>query len=437
MMIEGFWRKPLHAVAGLVVAVLVAAGAHSSPPVLDPAAATAMFAEAEAVSERDGGALWGMALYGPMIFVDRASRKIIANRPDPEGRLHAEGGVWVGTLPPDYLPANTAIDWQGQRWTMLEWPIWGDAQARARLFAHEMFHRIQPRLHLLMTDKANPHLDTLEGRVWLQLEWRALAVAMTSSGQAQVQAIRDALAFRAHRLALFAGAADGERAMELNEGLAEYTGVGIAAVDALSARRYAAQKLLAASDPTFVRSFPYVSGPAYGLLLDQRAPGWRHRLAATSDLAGMLAASLPRGPAANAPGRAENYGAAALRLSEERRATEAEAVRAQYRAKLIDGAVLMLPNLGHRFRVSFNPSGLVPMGDAGTVYPTMQVSDEWGSLNAREGVLMAGNWSRVTVTAPADPSGMHIAGAGWSLDLAPGWRLVPGERPGSFTVHKD
>ncbi len=435
-MIKAFWRKYFHATIGFCIALVLTSAAHSAP-LLEPAAAKAMFAEAKAVSGKDGGATWGKTLYGPMFFVDPGTRTMIANQPDAAGLLKLEDGVYAGKMPADMLSANTAFEWQGTRWTMLEWPVWGDDAGRARLLAHEMFHRIQPQLGLLMTDKANPHLDTLEGRVWLQLEWRALAAALTSSGKARETAIRDALAFRAHRAALFAGSAESERVMELNEGIAEYTGVHVASADAASARQYAAGKLLTGYEKTFVRSFPYTSGPAYGLLLDDLAPGWRLKLTNVSDLPAMLAAALPKGAAGDAVTRAKVYGEAEVRRSETERAAKADAVKAMFRAKLADGPVLMLPNLGQHFRVSFDPRDLVPLGEAGTVYPTMQVSDDWGTLVAKDGTLMSSDWQHVFVTAPTDSKSSHVVGAGWTLDLAPGWKLVPGTKLGRFTVKKE
>lgn len=429
--------KALQIAFGVCVAMMLAQSAYCAPPKLDAASASTLFAEAKTVSDKDGGALWGVKLYGPMMLVDSDTKQIVANEPDGQGLLHAEGGVYVGTLPKDVLPANTAFDWQGKRWTMLEWPVWGDSQARARLLAHEMFHRIQPGLHLLLNDAANPHLDTLEGRLWLQLEWRALAAALTASGRAREIAIRDALAFRAHRAALFAGSSESERVMEINEGIAEYTGVKIGAVDADSARWIAAQKLIAPAEKTWVRSFPYTSGPAYGLLLDALSPGWQKTVTDHSDLARLLAATQPKAAKIDVAARAKLYGEAELRVVEGERAAAAEKVKAQFRALLVDGAVLVLPNLGQHFRVSFDPRELVPLDEAGTVYPTMQVSDDWGSLVAKEGTLMAPDWQRIAVSAPADPQGSHVKGAGWTLDLAPGWTLVPSGKPGSFTVKKN
>ena len=93
---------------------------------------------------------------------------------------------------------------------------------------HELFHRIQPELGLITAGgparAGDAHLDTLEGRVWLRLEWRALARALCQSGEDRKRAVSDALAFRLTRRSQFANAAENERVEEIREGLAQYTG---------------------------------------------------------------------------------------------------------------------------------------------------------------------------------------------------------------------
>jgi len=74
-----------------------------------------------------------------------------------------------------------------------------DADLRQQLPGHALFHRIQPELGFMTEDGFNEHLDTLEGRVWIQLEWRALRRAVESSGSDRAEAIADALAFRRER----------------------------------------------------------------------------------------------------------------------------------------------------------------------------------------------------------------------------------------------
>jgi hypothetical protein len=420
--------------------IFICTSASAAPPAtppIDMAQAKAAFAEAEAVSDKEAGHLWGKKLYGSLFFVDPETRAVVANEPDPGAVLHASNGFYVGTLPQEIIVSNAPTEWQGKRWTMLMWPtIPTDAIDRRIVFAHELFHRIQPQLGLVAPDSPNLQLDTPEGRLWLQLEWRALAAALVEQGPAQTQAIRDALAFRSHRHELFAGSAKTEASLEIAEGIPEYTGTLAGEPDRDSARWRTIGKLTAPDQSiTFVRSFAYTSGPPYGLLLDQRLPGWRTKLSVQSDLSVLLASTLPPHVAVSAEARAPLYGAAAIHIAEAERAQKAEAAKARYRARLVEGPTLLLPG-GRKFAFSFNPSALVSLGDANTVYPTFHATAEWGTLDVTDGVLVPTDFSRATVEAPQETQGPHLKGPGWTLELADGWSVVPGVKAGSYTLTK-
>jgi hypothetical protein len=70
------------------------------------------------------------------------------------------------------------------------------------------------------------------------------------------------------------------------------------------------------------------------------------------------------------------------------------------------------------------------------VFPTSQVSDAWGALDVQQGALLASDRHSFRIAAPASVSGSHVMGPGWTLDLAAGWRVVPTEKAGSFTLQK-
>ncbi|HEX3682369.1 MAG TPA: hypothetical protein VHU83_07485 [Bryobacteraceae bacterium] len=402
---------------------LSAAEGPAAAQTIDPVEARAAFVEAKQLSDKEGGRLWGRPLYGPMLFVSSDSRTLVANEADRNGILHEEDGVWVGTLPPEVVPANTAVHWAGKHWTMVEWPLPEHSLPRRRLLAHELYHRLQDDLHLPGNNPQNPQLDTLEGRYWLQLEWRALAAALITTDAAQTEAIRDALCFRMHRHRLFAGSAESERLLELNEGLAEYTGYIASAPDIASAHWRIEDDLVSPQAMTFVRSFAYSSGPAYGMLLDDRQPAWRTKLTAQSDLGQLLLAAVGGLALPDAQQRALVYGGEALRISETERAKETEAQQARYRKLFVDGPTLKLTDAGN-FNFSFDPNTVVPLPGAGNVNPIMEVTDAWGALKAHQGALLAADMKSVTVSAPTEIRGSHITGVGWELELAPGWRVA-------------
>jgi hypothetical protein len=410
------------------------------PPAIDLQQAASAFREAEQLSERDGGKLWGVSLAGPMLFVDRQTRQVVASTADKEGQLRAEGGVFVGKLPPSIPAANNKLDWAGVSWTMVLWPLPRDATARGTLLMHESWHRIQDRLGLPATNPGNQHLDSLEGRLWLQLEWRALAAALAGSGEGRRAAVADALAFRSYRRSLFKEAAVEERSLEMHEGLAEYTGVKLCGQPERELFHYAIKALERAPQErtTFVRSFAYVSGPAYGLLLDDAGQGWRKELKPTHDLGELLRAALklelPAVVRASVEERAERYEFAKLQAAERKRDEARQQRLADARARLVDGPVLLLPL--QKMQFSFDPNEVLPLGELGTVYPTMKLSDEWGVLTVTRGGLITANFQQARVPAPSKRDEKPVKGDGWELQLKDGWGLFPASRSGDYELRR-
>lgn len=406
----------------------------------DHASALHVFETADTLCERDDGALWGQSLCGPILIVDPADRVAIANQQDPGGVLVEKDGVFTGTLPPTAVLANTRVEWSGTQWTQLLWPVPFEPALLRVLLAHEMFHRIQPGLGLARDEAGNRHLDTLEGRYLLQLEWRALARAlMADDVDARRGRIVDALAFRHERRRLSGDAAADEAALEINEGIPEYTGVRIGLTRDEERRAYAVYSLARFLDsPSFVRSFAYASGPAYGLLLDDADPAWRGKLGSDADLGALLATALRIDAAvpADLDARKRRYdGDASLRTAEETRERARKARVAAWHATLVDGPVLVLPLDQTSFQ--FNPQTLAALDDIGTVYPTLRLGDSWGELVVVDGgaALVHADRKHATVALPHD--GDPLAGEGWTLTLKPGWRIVPGEREGDATLRRD
>ncbi len=426
-------RIALILVGTVGLSALIAGGADAQTPPIDIAQAKKVFADAQAASDKDGGRLWGERLYGKILLVDPQTNFTVSNEPDAQGVLHASDGVYVGTMPKDVIISNAPTEWEGACWTMLVWFTIPDKRIDIGItFAHEMFHRIQPGLHLMADDMPCLHLDTVEGRVWMQLEWRALAAALIETGPAQITAIRDALAFRHYRQSHFPNAQKAEASQEIAEGVPEFTGVMTGEPDVQAARWHAAGKLAHPDTSiSFVRSFAYTSGPGYGLLLDERLPGWRTKINAKSDLGALLASTLPGHTKVSAEERAAFYGASEIRTMEADRAANAEAVKARYRALLVDGPTLTTPSPGN---FSFNPSTLISLGDGFTVYPTFHAVAKWGTLDVKDGVRVPTDFNSTTLAAPKDTKGPHLEGPGWTIDLAPGWSVVPDEKAGSFTL---
>lgn len=411
-------------------------------PAIDPVRAAQIFREAAALSAKDAGKLWGKPLYGPMMFTDPASLTIVTNQPDKDGALRRDGDVYVGKVGIDFQMANFARDWNGVRWTVVIWPLPSLPHSRGRLIMHECFHRIQDSLGLAPGDVSNDHLDEENGRVWMRLEMRALAEAVQTSGTARRQAELDALLFRAERRSLCGDtAAENERRLEMNEGLAEYTGLVLSGFSkaSLAARAAVALENMQASD-TFARSFAYATGPAYGLLLDEANPNWRRGLRRTDSLPALLAAALklPSVDPQAATSRMAAYDGVFLATSEHDRAHERALKVAEFRHKFVEGPVLTLPLAQSNY--TYDPNDVESLPGIGQVIGSGKVSDDWGTLEVNGGgyllIRSAAGPTGVAVSSPDRPVGPEAKGPGWVLHLKPGWAIVPASNTGCWTVTK-
>jgi len=306
-----------------------------------------------------------------------------------------------------------------------------DADLRQQGMLHGLFHRIQDQLGFMTEDGYNEHLDTLEGRVWMRLEWRALRRAVESSGSDRAEAIADALAFRRERRRRFPGAADNERRDEIREGLASYTGVAAWANSPADAHR-AAASALAGGEASLVGNFEGASGPAYGVLLDDLMPGWRRQVRSASDLGDLLASATNRPPTTDVAVAAARYDGATLRTAEEARDRAQQVRVTELRRRFVDGPVLTMPAGGSGTSDTTDSVGIL---GAGTVFfHNFTLSAKWGRLNANGGVLRAGDGSTLSVPVTGRLEGTTLQGDGWSVTLNAGWVVQPAARPGSFTI---
>jgi hypothetical protein len=384
------------------------------------------FKEAQALCERDGGRLWGVSLCGPMVIADLKTKTLATSQPAPDG-------PW-----PRFLGlVNAPIEWGGATWVAFNWDFVASRTPRDRrvLFIHESFHRVQPGLALMQPAAANEHVDAMDGRYWLRLEWRALARALQESGTARAAAVRDALAFRQARRALYAGSAEGERAVEITEGLPHYTGVVVAASSAADALATAVEFVAggaAEAQESFLRTFPSTSGPAYGLLLDASSAGWRQRLRATDDLGALLMHAFGVQPADDATASAARYGGAEIRAAEEQRERQRQDRVAALRQQFLDGPVLVIPGGGS---AGSDSRGAVVIPGSGTVYfGAFKASGPWGTLEAEKGVLVASDGRTRRVSVPVRRDDVTVTGDGWTFKAAAGWVIREGARRGDYEV---
>jgi hypothetical protein len=232
---------------------------------------------------------------------------------------------------------------------------------------------------------------------------------------------------------LYPAGVESERGQEITEGLAAYTGTVLAAESAVDAIAGAID-LLADGEKgeSFVRTFAYMSGPAYGLLLDASSPGWTRRVRGADDLGTLVMRALAVQPATDATASAARFGGAELRASEQQREQQRQERLAELRRRFVDGPVLLISGGGSGM---FNSVGAVVIPGAGTMYfGPFRASGAWGTLEAEKGVLVGSDGVSRRVPAPVRQDDVTFTGDGWTFKAAPGWGVREGARRGDYEV---
>jgi hypothetical protein len=381
--------------------------------------------------------LWNRDLYGPLLFVNQETRKIYTNYPDSAGILVKEGKIFTGILPANINLANTSLKWGGKTWAMVMLPLPKNKYDKLELLCHELFHSSQHTLGFNNKNSDNAHLDRLEGRVYLRLELEALRQAVFSKTISEAnENLSNAIFFRKTRYSIFPLAAAEENLLELNEGLAVYTGLMMSSRDAAGTKKYLDTRLTEfQSYPTYVRSFAYVTTPIYGYILAQRVKYWNRQVADTTDLTGFFIKALKLNvPVTLCHDCMNQYGFDKI-AGEESEKEEAKGNKiAEYKRLFIEE-----PHFEIHFEnmnISFDPRNPVPLDEYGTVYPTMRITDNWGILTVKEAALLGKKWDKVILSEPVMIAPGKISGNGWVLELNNSYTIIQNTSDDSFILEK-
>jgi hypothetical protein len=403
---------------------------------IDIEQARTIFKEYEEICRRDNGILWGISLYGPLMIVDRESRSIIANIQDTAREFKKHNDIFLGSLPESYAIGNTTFNWNGQQWTMVIWPVSDNIYERNQLLFHECFHRVQVKLGINILNTENPHLDTKQGRIWLQLEWMALLDALNTVNNSE--SIQDALVFRNYRRSLFPDSDSTENTLELLEGIPEYTGIKLSGRDSMETLLYFSEMVeTAKTRSSFFRTFPYTSGPLYCFLIERIDPLWRKNIHEINDLGNYLKEtySLPTlfDLQFEAEKRAKKYDGEELIKLETEREKDIIDKKNYIIATYLVGPRIILPIKTPN--IEFSPLNMMAIDDKGTYYKTFRLVDAWGILEAEEGSFIVKDWSALHISAvDMQVKGFVIYGRGWKLNLKDGWILSPVKDSNSYTL---
>jgi hypothetical protein len=272
------------------------------------------------------------------------------------------------------------------------------------------------------------------------LELEALTKAILSdSRKEQKDHLTHALIFRKYRNSLFPESSTIENQLELNEGLAEYTGFIISGRNKAQTKEHFTNTTNAfLKNPTFVRSFAYSTTPAYGYLLSLKDKYWNQKIKGDTDLTEFFihnfGVTIPDHLQAAIEKTADHYNGKRIVSEEKAREEKIKKQIAEYKSRLIEQ-----PHLDIKFEkmnVSFDPRNIIPIEDKGTVYPQIRVTDNWGILEVEKGALMSKNWDKISVGVPTKINDEVVEGDGWTLQLNKGYTLKKDEKSNSYMILK-
>lgn len=420
--------------------LLFVLGVKAQKQSIPPDTISVYFDELKTASKKNIG-LWNKDLYGPMILIDPKTREFFASEPDSEGILKHNGTLYSGVLPATVNIANTAINWGGKRWAMIMLPLSQNKENRINLLAHESFHRIQPSLGFSLNNAENNHLDQKEGRIYLRLELEALKQAVRSNSEKEIKRhLTNALIFRKYRNTLYKGSETTENLLELNEGIAEFTGLIVSGRNKDQTKSYFLNGIEGfMKNPTFVRSFAYYTTPVYGYLLYHKDPDWNKKIDSKTDLTVYFIKAFDIRIQTDLQKAVEklsdNYNGTSIIKQEIDREEQTKKRIAEYKLKFIQQ-----PHFEIKFEkmnVSFDPRNIMPVEDLGTVYPNIRITDLWGILTVETGALMSPNWDKISISNPVKTENKKVSGDGWILELTDGYTIAKDEDNGNYKLIKN
>lgn len=396
------------------------------------------FKEAEVAAKKSKN-LWGKNIFGPIMLINPATKEIYANVQDSLGELKQDNHIYTGIFSKKENIANTSIRWNGTDWATVMLPLPENKYDRISLLLHERFHVVQPELGFSQSNGNCAHLDSKDGRIYLRLELEALKKAVSASTTSHInEHVTNAFIFRKYRQSLFSGADTEENKLELNEGLAEYTGeASCGRPEKQKGEHFVKNIDRSMKNPTFVRSFAYQTIPAYGYLLDKRKQGWNRSINDNTNLSNFLIdafqVKIPSNLKDVVSQIANSYNGTEITNEEVIREEKIQKLIVGYKSKFIEQPHFEIRL--EKMRINFDPRNIMPLENKGTVYPNVRVIDEWGTLTVTDGALVSSDWKTITITNPTNMDGYKLSGNGWTLELNKGYSVVITN--GNFGLKKD
>lgn len=383
----------------------------------------------EEVCNKDDGSLWGKNLYGPLMFVDRLTRRITANQPDKEGILKERNGIYTGLYPKELIINNRATLFGGTLFALVPLPREEDDFRIISMAIHGLFHLYQESMGYTSADFNIGIMDEKNARLWLKLEWKALHKAINTEGPGKKLAIRDALIFRGSNHESYQNYIGDEIRFENYEGLATFTNILLStdSQEEFKTRLFETFDMIY-SFQSYARSYGFIHGALYATLMYQMGFDFSTIHSENVDLASIVKElydiQCPEVSRDVAGSIALNYDLETIVAEEAERDREISERIQRRIAKFVEKPVVLLELESPYF--DYELEDIRSLDTLGTIYNKMRVSDNWGKLTVdKGGCLLSNNLRYLRITAKGlSEDRNRIEGEGWLLILNNNWKIV-------------
>jgi hypothetical protein len=416
-------------IAILILLFIIGCKEEKTSTYFTPEKALQYFKDIKEICDRDNGTLWGKNLYGPLMFVERTSRRIVANMPDREGLLKGKDGIFSGVYPKELLISNTPSIFGGTLYAMTPLPVEEDQFRIKTQAVHSLFHRFQKIAGTSSFGYNTNNMDEKEARIWIKLEWKALRKALTTEGEEQKLSIRDALIFRGANRELYRKYARDENLFENYEGLATftYTLLCTQSPDEYKARIFENLDRVYHMQ-SYSRSYGFIHGALYASLLKDKGFDFSRIKTNEIDLGNSVKElyniELPQVCRDVAGSLALNYNIEEINNEEEQRLADLKESIHKQISIFTENPVVFVELESPYF--DFEPEDIHSLDTLGTLYSSIRVSDNWGKLTVNKGgCLVSNNFKFLRITAKGFKADhRHIIGEDWVMILNNDYELV-------------
>lgn len=259
----------------------------------------------------------------------------------------------------------------------------------------------------------------------MRLELEALKKAARAAAHSEEKDhLTNAVIFRKYRHAIYSGADTTKNLLELNEGMAEYTGVIVSGRDYHEMQKHfiaSIDRFLGKS--TFVRSFAYVTIPVYGYLHRDTKKNWNKEIDAKTDLTeyflDAFQIQLPKDLEKAVRKVRGRYNWRTIHAEEAAREERIKKVIAEHMSKFVNR-----PHLAIHFEkmnMSFDPRNIMPLDRPGNGLSKYSAYGQLGHSHRRKG-------------SPDEPQlGQNN---GWTLELKDGYAVQKKEASNNYILIK-